>query len=233
VKPRRLIGYTRVSTEEQARNGDSLAAQRAKLEALCAAHDHELVDVIDDGGYSGKDLRRPGLQRALRMLVAGDADGLVATKLDRLSRSIRDYGDLLAWFDDHGYALWLHDVGVDTSTAAGRMVVHIMAALAQMEREQTGERVRAVLADKKRRGEPVSRTPVAPDVRARIETLWADGYGLTAIADQLDAEGVPTARGGRWRASTIQSVLGLRKPSRRRRVDLPKPPTRRRNRTRA
>lgn len=224
----RLIGYARVSTEEQASEGQSLAAQARTLAAAVKLSTHELIEVIEDAGESGKDTHRPGLQRALQMLVDGEADGMVCTRLDRLTRSVRDMHDLIEWFAHHGYSLWLLDVGVDTSSSSGKIVLTVMAAVAEMIREQTGEHTRAVLRDRKARGLPVSRPAAPAPIVERVKAMYADGLGFTAIARQLDAEGVPTARGGNWQASTIQSILGLRKPTRRKRADLPEPKRRRR-----
>ena len=226
----RLIGYTRVSTEEQAEGGQSLGAQARTIRAAVAASGDELVVIIEDAGVSGSTCKRDGLQRALRMLADGEADGLIAVALDRLTRNTRDMVDICEWFAHHRHTLRLLDVGVDSSTAAGEVVLTIMAAVAQMIRKQIGEKTRAVLQDRKRQGLPVSR-PAAPSPTVeRVKELYANGRGLgfTAIARRLEAEGVPTARGGAWQASTIQSILGLRKPSRRKRADLPEPSRRKR-----
>ena len=91
----RLIGYTRVSSEEQVREGVSLSAQRERIESYVRLYGGELIDVVVDAGVSAKTLRRPGLERVLQQLDEGDADGVVVAKLDRLTRSVRDLGDLV------------------------------------------------------------------------------------------------------------------------------------------
>src|SRR5579871_930657 len=91
----KVVGLTRVSTEEQAREGVSLAAQRSKIEAYCKLYDLELVELIEDAGQSAKSLKRPGLQKALAMLRKGEAQGLVICKLDRLSRNVADWNTLI------------------------------------------------------------------------------------------------------------------------------------------
>src|SRR5690606_26004464 len=90
----RVVAYVRVSTDKQASDGNSLDAQRAKLEAYAAAFGLEVVALEVDAGVSAKSLDRPALQRALAMLDAGEADGLLVTKLDRLTRSVRDLCEL-------------------------------------------------------------------------------------------------------------------------------------------
>src|SRR5208282_3101341 len=124
----RVIGYPRVSTEEQATSGQSLSAQRSKLEAYAKLYDLELVEIIEDAGESGKTLNRPGLQRALAMIRAGEADGLVICKLDRLTRSIGDWQELIDGFfgEKAGKHLFSVSDAIDTRSAAGRLVLNVL-----------------------------------------------------------------------------------------------------------
>src|SRR6476619_4615889 len=87
----RVLGYVRVSTSEQASKGAGLEAQRRAILAECQRRGWHLVETIDDAGYSARDLRRPGIQEALRALERGEASALVVAKLDRLSRSMLDF----------------------------------------------------------------------------------------------------------------------------------------------
>ena len=91
----KVIGYIRVSTDEQASNGQSLDSQRVKLEAYASLYDLELVEIIEDAGQSGKTLKREGLPHALAMLRSGKAEGLLIAKLDRLTRSVGDWQILI------------------------------------------------------------------------------------------------------------------------------------------
>lgn len=211
----RAIGYVRVSTEEQAAEGVSLEAQRAKLAAYAMLQDLELVDVLADEGLSGKRAdNRPGLQEALRRLRAGEAGALIVVKLDRLSRSTRDVLDLV---DRCGREAWgLHSIveKLDTSSAAGRFVVTIMAGLAQMEREVIGERTAAAMAHMKTQGLRVGAVPfgfdlgkdgrtLVPNVDEQatireIEALRAAGLSLRAVAGALNDAGSRTKTGARW-----------------------------------
>lgn len=149
----RVISYVRVSTDEQANSGVSLAAQREKCELYARLHGLTLVEHIEDAGQSAKSLDRPGLQRALKMLRSGEADALLIVKLDRLTRSVRDLGTLLDTHFQPGAAtlMSVHDQ-IDTSTAAGRMVLNILTSVAQWEREAIGERTAAALAHKRSNG---------------------------------------------------------------------------------
>jgi DNA invertase Pin-like site-specific DNA recombinase len=92
----RVLGYVRVSTEEQGDSGAGLEAQRRAIVAECKRRGWQLVEVIEDAGFSAKDLKRPGIQAALHALEETDANALVAAKLDRLSRSMLDFTALMA-----------------------------------------------------------------------------------------------------------------------------------------
>ena len=155
----RLIGYVRVSTEEQARDGVSLDAQRERLSAYAVAHGAELVGIEADEGVSGgvEPSKRPGLSRVLERLEAGEADGLVVLKLDRLSRSTRDVLELVDETRRRGWRLVSVNEHLDTDSAAGRLVLTVLAALAEMELEQIAERVTEAVAHIAREGRGRSR----------------------------------------------------------------------------
>lgn len=204
-----VIGYVRVSTEEQSNSGAGLAAQRAAIEAECVHRGWHLVEVIEDAGYSAKDLKRPGVQIALEALQEGDAGALVVAKLDRLSRSMLDFTTVMATATKQGWALVALDCAVDTTTPAGEAMANMLATFAQFERRLIGQRTREALAAKRasgvRLGRPVS---LSLAVSKRIASEREAGLSLAAIADALNEGGVPTAQGGRqWWPSTVRAVL--------------------------
>jgi|tagenome__1003787_1003787.scaffolds.fasta_scaffold20977301_1 DNA invertase Pin-like site-specific DNA recombinase len=229
---KRFLGYLRVSTDEQADSGAGLAAQQEQLRRAFEYEGWELVEEIRDEGASGKDLDRPGLRRALELINAGEADGLVVAKLDRLTRSVVDFGDLLEWFDLAGAAFVALDLRLDTSTPTGAMVAHVLVVVAEWERRTIGQRTKDAMAAKRAAGEATGLPSILdnPDLVARILELKAEDLSRTAIAEQLTREGWPTVRGGaEWRPSALQVVLGYqRPPRRRRRAELPTIPRRRR-----
>lgn len=227
----RLLGYVRVSTAEQAESGYGLAAQERLIRDTAARRDWELVDVIVDAGESGKSLERPGLKRALERVAAGDTDGLLVAKLDRLSRSVIDFGLLLEWFTEAEATLVALDLGVDTSTPGGRLVANVFASVAEWERDTIAARTRDGLASVRAQGKPIGRPSVAdrPELAERIRAMRTAGATLQGIADLLNAEGVPTARGAsRWRPSSVQAAAGYkRRRPRRKHPSLPEIPRRR------
>jgi DNA invertase Pin-like site-specific DNA recombinase len=205
----RVIGYVRVSTEEQAVSGAGLEAQRRAILAECKRRGWELVETIEDAGYSAKDLKRPGVQEALRALEAGDAKALVVAKLDRLSRSMLDFAALMATAQKQSWALVALDCAVDTSTPAGEAMAHVLATFGQFERRLIGQRTKEALAAKKAAGVRLGRRPNVPQpVVRRIQRQRARGDSFRKIADDLCEAGVPTAQGGvRWYAATVRHVL--------------------------
>jgi DNA invertase Pin-like site-specific DNA recombinase len=205
----RVIGYVRVSTEEQALSGAGLEAQRRAITAECKRRGWELVETIEDAGYSAKDLKRPGVREALRALEAGDAKALVVAKLDRLSRSLLDFAALMATAQKQSWALVALDCAVDTSTPAGEAMAHVLATFGQFERRLIGQRTKQALAAKKASGVRLGRPPAVPaTVVRRMQRQRARGDSLRKIAGDLNESGVPTAQGGReWYAATVRHVL--------------------------
>jgi len=220
----RTVAYVRVSTDKQAEHGVSLDAQRAKVEAYAGLYDLELVAVEVDAGASAKSLSgRPALDRALAMLEAGEADALLVVKLDRLTRSVRDLGELVDRFQAGGWALLSVGEQVDTRTAGGRLVLNVLASVSQWEREAIGERTSAALAHKRANGEKtggaapfgyrlaadgvhLEHEPAEREALELILALRADGVSLRAIAAQLNDAAVP-ARGKRWHPTTVARLV--------------------------
>lgn len=227
----RMILYLRVSTEEQVNSGAGLNAQFSQLERAADYHGWKVVDTISDEGASGKDLARPGLTEALDLIARGKADGLAVAKLDRLSRSVSDIGDLAEWFAAANARFVALDLSIDTSTPAGTLVLFVLAAVAQWEREVIGQRTRDGLASLRASGKPISRPAVSdqPELCARIAEMRKRGLTFQAIADTLNGDSIPTLRGGvLWRPSSVRTAAGYQRRSPRRKpAQLPAIPTRR------
>jgi site-specific DNA recombinase len=160
----KLVGYTRVSTIDQ-RDNTSLDDQKTKIESYAIAMGHEIVASFKESVSGKRADNRPELQKAIAMLQSGEADGLIVAKLDRLGRNVRD---ILTLVDDVlkpcDKALILLDLAIDTSTPAGRMVLTMMAALAEMERSLIRERVERGSAVKHEAG-----------ICLRRSSVWAEG----------------------------------------------------------
>lgn len=207
--PPRALGYVRVSTAEQSASGAGMDAQRSALRAEADSRGWDL-ELVEDAGYSAKDTKRPGLASALARLEAGEADVLVVAKLDRLSRSVHDFTGVLAQAARQHWSVVCLDLGVDTSTPAGELQAHVVASMAHYERRLIGQRTRDGLAAKRAAGVRLGRPQaLSGDVVARIVRARQAGDSFRAIAAALQADGVPTARGGAvWHASTVKAVCG-------------------------
>lgn len=203
-----IVGYLRVSTDEQAVSGLGLAAQRSAIEAEAARRGLPLVAVHVDAGISGKSLARPGLTEALADLDAGKGTVLLVAKLDRLSRSVHDATGLMQRAERAGWGLVAMDANVDTTTPQGAAMTQVLAVFAELERRLIGERTKAALAVKKAQGVKLGRPrTLAPEVVERIRTAHTEGASWSAIARDLTAEEVPTAQGGaRWYPATVRYV---------------------------
>lgn len=202
------IAYLRVSTEEQADSGAGLDAQKAALLLECTRRGWDAPEFIVDAGYSAKDLKRPGITEALGRLAAGEACTLIVAKLDRLSRSVIDFAGLMERSRREGWSLVALDLGVDTTTPQGEMVANVMATFAQFERRLIGQRTKDALTAKRAQGVHTGRrSTLDPAVKARIGVMHRAGAGLSAIARQLNEEGIPTGQGGaRWYPSSVRAV---------------------------
>jgi DNA invertase Pin-like site-specific DNA recombinase len=206
----KLIGYTRVSKENLSGKGVSLDEQSEWLISEANRRKATLEIVSEGEGVSGKKLsNRPVLNETLRRLDKGEATGLVVKKLDRLSRSVADFLYLLERSRKGKWSLIIGDLDIDTSTPLGEAMATVSATFAQLERAKIAERTRDALAHKKAQGVRLGRPLALPENTAvMINHLRLEGLTLTAIAEEFNSRGVPTAHGGsRWYPSTIKKVL--------------------------
>jgi DNA invertase Pin-like site-specific DNA recombinase len=224
------IGYARVSTDKQADRGVSLDAQTEKIRAMALVHNATLSDIIVEPGESAKSLNRPGMQRLLELVDSGRVQTVIVAKLDRLTRSVKDLCTLLERFERRGVALISVAESLDTGSAAGRLVLNIMTAVSQWEREAIGERTRDALSHKRTKGERIGNIrfgyrltadgkhlepdPGEQDVLQEIHTLRRNGDTMRGIAATLNLRSLRTRRvqsGGwsMWLESSGRSSLSV------------------------
>jgi site-specific DNA recombinase len=211
----------------QADKGVSLEVQIEKIRAMAVVQGVELTDTIVDGGESAKDLKRPGMQRLLALVDERRIEAVIVAKLDRLTRSVKDLGQLLERFEKRGVSLISVAESLDTGSAAGRLVITIMTAVSQWEREAIGERTRDALHHMRSNGRRVGNIaygyrlaadgchlepePHEQAVIAKIQHLRERRRTLRAIAADLNAAGWRTHRGTAWRLEHVARIL-LPKP---------------------
>jgi site-specific DNA recombinase len=228
-EPRALcaVGYVRVSREEQARDGVSLDAQRARIAGYAVAKALHVSAIYSDEGISGRELDRPGLSQLLDLCARRQVGHVIVWKLDRLTRCTRH---LLSIVEDLFLArdIALHSVSesLDTSSPSGRFALTMLGAMAQLEREVISERTRGALAWKREHSLPTShpplgfrtigrRTPMEPvgeelQVVRRILLLREQGRSYRSIAAGLNADAIKTKRQARWYHTTVSKVAAAK-----------------------
>lgn len=198
------IGYVRVSTEEQAREGVSIDAQEERIQALAAAKGWNLTEIVRDAGYSGKNLERPGIRRLIESCRLRATDIVIVFKVDRLTRKQRDLWHLLEEvFEEYQVGFVSVTEAFDTTTAAGKAFLGMIGTFAQLERDLVSERTREALGHKRSKGEWVGRMPLgfkmneggrldedptALKLIARAKRLRRDGASFSDISRSL---GIP------------------------------------------
>lgn len=218
----RVAIYGRVSTDEQAQEGFSIAAQKEKLTAFVQSQDWDIYDYYIDEGISAKNTERPELQRLLIDIRNRNVDVVLVYKLDRLTRSVLDLYQLLQEFDRYDVKFKSATEVYDTTTAIGRLFITLVAALAQWERENLAERVKfgqeQMVNELKR---PGGRPPFGYDlingslaineeeavVVREIFNRYLQGEGLDTISNVLNQRGIVTKQGKSWERVTVKILL--------------------------
>jgi peptidoglycan hydrolase-like protein with peptidoglycan-binding domain/DNA invertase Pin-like site-specific DNA recombinase len=208
----RALGYVSTPLNSGIRSeefGDQLNA----IDAYCDEQGWDLVEVVQDVD-TGRARERQGLLYALEKIGRGEASCIIVAELGRLSRSAADLGGILDRLQRSDGRLVALDVGLDTASAEGRVAAQALTSVGAWEHERTAGRLAAASAPPS----PVLEPREVEDVGAlkqRIVEMRESGMTLQAIADVLNAEGVPTLRGGvKWRPSSVQSAAGYRRPPR-------------------
>ena len=225
------IGYTRCSTHEQADSGLGLDVQTERIRAYCTLKGLVLLDIITDAGVSGgKPLAsREGGQQLLDTIRKRKADAVVMLKLDRMFRNAGDCLITVEKWEQSGVALHVVDLGgnaIDTTSAAGRFMLVILAGAAEMERNLTRERTKSAMAVKRANGQRVGAVPYGFDLAANgttlvvneaeqaviqdIRVMRSKGMTLEAIAKTLTTRDIPTKTGksSRWTHQAVARILG-------------------------
>jgi DNA invertase Pin-like site-specific DNA recombinase len=209
-QPPRAFGLVRVSTEAQSKSNAGLSAQRAAIKAHAARKGISDLEIIEEPGVSGATLKkRPILQETLDRLAHGEADLLIVKELSRLTRSLRDFVEIVERSRSEGWGLVLCDADVDGSTPSGSLQLNIYAVFAQHQREMISQLTREGLAEKRKAGVVLGR-PRSLDGNTRSQIIeWRnrDGWTLQKICDELATRNIHTATGKAWRKSTVLKIV--------------------------
>jgi DNA invertase Pin-like site-specific DNA recombinase len=207
----RVIGYVRVSTDEQERSGLGVEAQTEAILSECATRGWE-VELMSDLGASGKHVN-PNLRQALHLLRSGQFDGLIVPKLDRLARSVRHASAIIDDARQQGWSLIVLDNAIDLTTPGGRAMANMLNTFAELERELISTRTKDALAARKARGLSNGRKSAIPaGVLRRIVLDRGDGLSFGRIAQQLTTEHVLSPTGlPEWHESTVRRAYSSAK----------------------
>jgi DNA invertase Pin-like site-specific DNA recombinase len=213
--------YARVSTDDQAKDGFSIAAQLKRLNAYCKARGWALANEYVDEGFSGRGIERPAYQRMMSEI--GTWDVLVVLKMDRIHRNSRNFTNMMDLLKERNKEFNSMQESFDTTTAMGRFVMDIIQRIAQLESEQIGERVKMGMTQKAKKGKGHNGFPepygycfrdghlVLEDAEAivveNIYNRYLDGSSLMDIAHGLNRRGISTKKGRAWEKATVLNVL--------------------------
>jgi DNA invertase Pin-like site-specific DNA recombinase len=203
------IAYVRVSTADQAEHGASLDAQETALRDEATRRGWD-IEIVREEGKSAKSMtNRPKLIETIKRLNRGDAQVLLALRLDRISRSVSDFSQLMAQSQKRGWEIVVSGSAIDTTSAGGKFSAHVMSAAAEFERDLISTRTREGMAQRKSEGVVFGRSVAAEflPVYERVIALHKDGKSFSQIAAQMTADGVATARGGAWAPMTVRRIV--------------------------
>lgn len=222
----RAIGYTRVSSVEQL-NGTSLTEQRKMIQAFCDMRGIQLVEIFSDAAISGgKALaERPEGGQMVQALNNGEADTVIICKLDRGFRSASDCLSNVEGWEKKNISLVILNMGgqtIDTSSAAGKFFITVMAGAAELEKNLIKERCNSGRAARKAEGRRIGSipfgftcdeqgvlidNPAEHAVLAEIRDLRAKGFKLQQIADTLNSRGLVNRSGAAWNTGNISNLI--------------------------
>jgi DNA invertase Pin-like site-specific DNA recombinase len=211
----RVLGYVTLSRDE-VRAGTPQALSTA-IRSVCDRRGLPLVTVVHDvEPASDRIADHPGLFNVLERIRNGEASGIVVPRLSDLTGAVTDLAGLLKWLNESGAFLVALDLRLDTRSPDGGLAARALCEVGDWERRRIARRTRSGLAATRSEGRAASRPSVRddPELANRIRSMRAAGMSLQAIADTLNAEGVPTLRGGRrWRPSSVQAAAGYKRPT--------------------
>ena len=217
---RKIVGYARVSHSRQL-DGVSLEAQQARIQAYATARGWELSDVLVERGRTGRNMRRPMLEKLLVDVKAGRVSHVIVFKLDRISRSTADLLSLLELFRSKGVSFVSVSEVIDTSSSMGEFVYTLLAAVARLESMQISERTVMALRHKRSQGLKYGKVPwgwtakgeklvpVAAEQRALIEAkrMRHQGKSWSQIGEFFASKGLTPRGGGEWWPASVRQVL--------------------------
>jgi len=213
--------YTRVSTEDQAKEGFSLDAQLEKLKSYCNARDWEIAGEYIDDGYSGRYIKRPAYNRMMEEINKWDA--ILVIKMDRIHRNSKNFMMMMEYLKKEEKEFVSMSESLDTSTAMGRFVMDIIQRIAQLESEQIGERVYVGMEQKAKTNGGVlgfnipygydysnGKLTINHNESENVKNIfqnYLNGISMKKIAEELNLKSIPTKLNKVWGTQTVSLIL--------------------------
>ena len=216
----RAVGYVS-GVDPPALAGPDVRKQIATIDAACNRHGWELTEIVRDVTSQEGGPSTPGLAYAVERLAGEKPSCLVVAELRRLSESPGEIGRIIQSLRERDVRLVAVNAELDTSTAEGRLAADALISVGELENQREAPQTREEVSTATVNGVPSTRPAVhdLPALREHIVAMRSSGMTLQAIADRLNAEGVPTLRGGKmWRPSSVQVAVGYRRPGQPRRA---------------
>ena len=229
---KRVAIYCRVSTIEQAEEGYSIDEQNVKIREYCEREGHEIYNLYEDRGISGKNItNRPGIKQLLEDATKNKFDLVVVWKLNRISRKLLDILNIVDLLNKHNIAFRSLTENFETETPSGKLQLNIMGAIGEFERETIAENVKMGLLararegrwnggvvlgydlvelpneGKKRKNTRLEINEKEANTVRRIFELYSQGHGYKAVVNRINKEGHKTKRNGEFAVSTVKEIL--------------------------
>jgi len=228
----KAIGYVRVSTDKQVREGVSVENQVERIKEFCDRDNLELVDIIRDEGISGgKNRTRKGFVNLLEKIETDEIDAVVLYSLERLSRDMLTILSLERYLDEFDVTLYTVEGKIDTSTIDGWMSFSMKAFMGEMERRQVRSRTKKAMEHMKKNGRVVGDIPFGferegdllveipgeQSMITQINEMYSHGMNLSSIVRTLNRDGITTRSGNEWDTTQVRRLIDGYKPTRKRR----------------
>lgn len=229
---KRVAIYCRVSTTEQAEEGYSIDEQNLKIREYCEKEGHEIYNLYEDRGISGKNItNRPGIKQLLKDVTENKFDLVIVWKLNRISRKLLDILNIVELLNKHNIAFRSLTESFETETPSGKLQLNIMGAIGEFERESLAENIKLGLEAKARSGEWCGGIVLGYDIVEipsvgkkrkntklqinereantvrRIFDLYSQGYGYKAVVNRVNKEGYKTKRNNEFAVATVKEIL--------------------------
>lgn len=218
----KVLGYIRVSSEKQVKEGYSLILQKSKIEEYCSFKDYDLVDLYEDRGISGMSIdKRDGYKSMVKYLNENNIDGVVVYSLSRLGRRMKDVITFLDYLKSNGKSFYSIKENIGNDDKIGSLIMNILSSINEFEVETIRERIKDVKTEKRKKGLVYGRERFGYDnvkgkivendaelkVIKNVKNLRSRGWSWRKIAHRLNEKGIKSKTGGEWYDGSLYNMM--------------------------